>query len=102
MFGDRSFVSKGLSPAIRSEVFYFLTPYPMPNDKAKGIVISFETAQLVVRALYCYQRVIGLGGDLRAASVNRELYSDITSAIRVVLNLRDQSEKLPPQEDTQL
>ena len=74
----------------------------MPNDKAKGIVISFETAQLVVRALYCYQRVIGLGGDLRAASVNRELYSDITSAIRVVLNLRDQSEKLPPQEDTQL
>jgi hypothetical protein len=74
----------------------------MSKDKENGIVIPAHMAQLVLRALYCYQRVIGLGGDLRAASINRELYTDVSQAIRLVLNLRDQSDVLPPQEDPQL
>ena len=49
-----------------------------------SITISPEAARTVERALYCYRRVVGLGNDLRAASVNREVFSDISRATREV------------------
>ena len=62
------------------ETVYFLTP----NIMDKKYFITHDCANMAVRALYCYKRIIGIGADLHGDMPDRSLQQQIDAATKEI------------------